>query len=122
LLGLTTLDEAGCASRGMDATTGRADQQSAQIVSVRNDNWLDVAVYVVSGSTRFRLGTVNGISSATFRVAGQFGAAGPVQLLIDPIGATRGYLTEPISAMPGQRIELKVGSPLSMSTVAIWTR
>lgn len=112
---------AGCASRG-GRSNGWTESRSGQVVTVRNDNWLDVAIYLVKGVSRFRLGTVRGASSETFRIQDEPNAATPVRLLADPIGSQQRYLTEPIVVSPGQRIELRVGSPIAVSTVAIWDR
>jgi len=92
----------------------------ARSVTVRNDNWLDVVIYAVRGSARFRVGTVGGSSTQTFRLPAQAISGGSeVQILADPIGATRGYVTDPVVLGPGQRLELQVGSPISISTFAI---
>jgi hypothetical protein len=106
---------AACAARGAGA--GSAGQQSSQLV-VQNDNWLDVVVYLVHGTARIRMGTVTGLGHATFRIKQGVVATESARLLVDPIGASRGYLTDAITVMPGQRIELRVGSPLNFSTVS----
>ena len=120
VLALVTIDASACASRGaqMGSGVGSTAQVAEQMVTVQNDNWLDVVVYVVNGSARARVGTVSGLSRATFRVQGGVISTSSARLLIDPIGTSRGYLTEAINVMPGQRIELRVGSQLSLSTVS----
>ena len=119
MLALVTIDASACASRGAPVGSGVPSmaQEAEQMVTVQNDNWLDVVVYVVNGSARARVGTVGGLSSATFRVKGGLMSTTPARLLIDPIGTSRGYLTDAITVMPGQQIELRVGSQLSLSTV-----
>ena len=91
-------------------------------VTVRNDNWLDVNVYVVHGPSRFRIGTVSTSTSRTFRLPREGGGASPLQILADPIGENRQYITDPVVLTPGQWLEVKVGSPLSLSSFAIWNR
>jgi len=119
MLALVTIDASACASRGAPVGSGVPSmaQEAEQMVTVQNDNWLDVVVYVVNGSARARIGTVGGLSRATFRVKGGLMSTSPARLLIDPIGTSRGYLTDAITVMPGQQIELRVGSQLSLSTV-----
>jgi len=108
---------AACAARGAGAGAGSASQQSSQLV-VQNDYWLDVVIYLVHGTARIRMGTVTGLSHATFRIKQGVVSTESARLLVDPIGASRGYLTDAITVMPGQLIELRVGSPLNFSTVS----
>jgi hypothetical protein len=122
LLALATVQAAGCARKSKTPLANGAEPYPDGVVSVQNDNWLDVVVYAVNGSTKFRLGAVNGISSGTFRLTSSLSPTGSVRLLVDPIGAPKGYMTDAITIAPGQRIELRVGSPLNMSTVAVWNR
>jgi hypothetical protein len=90
-------------------------------VVVRNDNWLDVVIYAVHGSSRFRVGTVGGSSTTTFRLTGEAAnGATPLQILADPIGSRSTYVTDPVTLSPGQRLELQLGSPISISTYAIF--
>ena len=119
VLALVTIDASACASRAGPMGSGVASTAHVeQMVTVQNDNWLDVVVYVVNGSARARLGTVSGLSRATFRIKDGVISTSSARLLIDPIGTSRGYLTDAINVMPGQRIELRVGSQLSLTTVS----
>jgi len=117
VLALVTMEAAmgACAARGAGA--GSASQQSSQLV-VQNDYWLDVVIYLVHGTARIRMGTVTGLSHATFHIKQGVVSTESARLLVDPIGASRGYLTDAITVMPGQLIELRVGSPLNFSTVS----
>jgi hypothetical protein len=90
-------------------------------VIVRNDNWLDVVIYTVHGSSRMRVGTVGGSSTTTFRLTGEVAnGATPLQILADPIGSRSSYVTDPVTLSPGQRLELQIGSVISTSTYAIF--
>ena len=113
-------------------TTGCASKRSghhgwsntdAPSVTVRNDNWLDVAVYLVRGASRFRIGTVRSTSTETFRLpAGSHSGGTPLRIMADPIGASQGYLTDPVVLGPGQRLELMVASQINVSSFAVWDR
>jgi hypothetical protein len=109
-----------CASNrgpaGVDWTAG----SSAPTVTVQNDNWLDVVVYILRGPSRFRIGTVRATSTETFRLKSD-GTAGllPVRLMADPIGSNLGYVTDPIVIGPGQRLELRVAGAINTSTYSI---
>jgi hypothetical protein len=90
-------------------------------VIVRNDNWLDVVIYAVHGSSRIRVGTVGGSSTTTFRLTGEAAnGATPLQILADPIGSRSTYVTDPVTLNPGQHLELQLGSVISTSTYAIF--
>jgi hypothetical protein len=92
------------------------------IVTVKNSNWMDVDVFAVRGTARSRVGSVTGLSTATFRVPVDYAPDGSLQLLVDPIGSDATYLTEKIAVNPGQRVELTVTSVLRMSTFSVWSR
>jgi hypothetical protein len=97
-----------------------AARDAAPLVTVRNDNWLDVVIFAVHGSSRFRVGTVAGSSTHTFRLTGDAAnGSTPLQILADPIGSRSTYVTDPVTLSPGQRLELQVGSTLSISTYAV---
>ena len=112
--------------------TGCAAKRSGQVglanadapsVTVQNDNWLDVAVYLVRGASRFRIGTVRSTSTETFRLpAGAHSGGSPLRIMADPIGASQRYLTDPVVLAPGQRLELRVASPINVSSFAVWDR
>jgi hypothetical protein len=111
----------GCTRNRPGTQLGSSGGEPPASVTVQNDNWLDVAVYVVRGTSRFRIGTVTSTSRQTFRLPleGSIGAL-PLQILADPIGANRQYLTDPVTLSPGQRLEVRIGSPINLSSFAIW--
>ena len=110
----------GCVSRQKSGPVSWVDAPSPPTVTVQNDNWLDVAVYLIRGGARSRIGTVRSISSETFRLTGENAGAIPVQILADPIGSNARYMTDPVVLGPGQRLELRVGSPIAVSTFSVW--
>lgn len=89
-------------------------------VEVRNDNYLDVTVYVMRDGMSYRLGDVTGSSSATLEIPpSQVLAALGIRLLVNPIGSRGAYLSEPIMANPGDTIALRVASVLRMSSWSV---
>jgi hypothetical protein len=120
LLGVT--GAAACASNRTPAPMSWTDTATPPSVTVQNDNWLDVVVYVVRGASRFRIGTVAATSSATFKLSPAAAGFTPVQVLADPIGSSARYMTDPVVIGPGQRLELRVGSPINISSYSIWNR
>lgn len=91
-------------------------------VTVNNSNYLDVDVFAVRGTSRSRIGSVTGLSSATFLLPVHYAADGNLQLLVDPIGSNATYLTDKIAVNPGQHVELTVTAVLRMSSYAVWSK
>lgn len=113
---------AACA-RGRQLQGGGLAGNGAPTMKVQNDNWLDVVIYIVRGAARFRVGTVGGNSSQTFSLSAAHDlGSSPLRIMADPIGSNNRYLTEPILLGPGQLLEVKVGSPISISSFAVWNR
>jgi len=92
------------------------------VVTVNNSNYLDVDVFAVRGTTRSRVGSVTGLSSATFSLPTHYAPDGSLQLLVDPIGSSATYLTDKIALGPGQHLELTVAAILRMSSYSVWSK
>jgi hypothetical protein len=117
---LGALLSSACATNRVSEQQLMADRNAAPKMTVRNDNWLDVVIYAVHGTSRVRVGTVAGSSTQTFRLTSETAnGATPLQILADPIGSASKYITEPVTLSRGQRLELQVGSTISISTFAI---
>lgn len=109
-----------CASGANRASTG---VDSAPVsLSVTNQNWLDVDVFVIRGTTRYRLGAVGGNSSAMLRIPSSLIARGEVQLMADPVGSNDVYVSDLIPVAPDQSLQLTVAPRMRMSTYAVWMR
>ncbi|HEX8691834.1 MAG TPA: hypothetical protein VF746_05415 [Longimicrobium sp.] len=119
-----------CASSGAGGSLTPADaparaQASPATVKVENRNWQDVVVYAVreGSGVRARLGMVTSMSTQTFRIPRHMLAAGDnIRLQVDPIGSTRGYVTEGILLRPGQQASFSVMNHLPMSTLSVLNR
>jgi hypothetical protein len=96
----------------------RADEPI--VIEVQNDNFLDVNVYVMPDGNWHRLGTVTGAGRATFEATrDMLSGTGTFRLLVSPIGSRDAYLSEDILAMPGDRVRLRVGGVLRMSSWSV---
>ncbi|HEX5075795.1 MAG TPA: hypothetical protein VFW03_21465 [Gemmatimonadaceae bacterium] len=113
------IDAAGCASHHRSAPVPPPEPVE---VTVNNSNYLDVDVFAVRGTSRARLGSVTGLSTATFLVPVHLAADGNLQLLVDPIGSNATYLTDKIAVGPGQHVELTVTAILRMSSYSVWSK
>ena len=111
---------AACAS-GASRISSRAELQPISL-TVTNQNWLDVNVFVVEGNSRFRVGQVGGNGSAMLSIPSSLVVNGQVRLLADPIGSSDTYMTDMISVAPDEKVQLTVAPRMRMSSFAVWTR
>ncbi len=113
----------GCATGGTLSYRSVADRQTA--VSIRNDNWSDVKVYLVdaSGGMPVRLGTIT--SMTTLRVplrgavASQLRLHGSLRFQIRPFASRSSYLTDALMMSPGDVMHLTVANQLRLSTLVV---
>lgn len=115
----TALLLSACA-RANRASTG-ADLPPVPL-TVTNQNWLDVNVFVIRGTSRYRLGAVGGNSSATLRIPSSIIVRGELQLMADPVGSNDVYVSDLIPVAPDQQVQLTVAPRMRMSTYAVWVR
>ncbi len=100
----------------------------ATAVRIRNNNWQDVKVYLVSanGSRPVRIGTVTSFSTIVIPmrgpIASQALSQGSLQFLIRPIGSNVRYTTRAILVNPGNVTELTVANRLEFSTLMVRSR
>jgi hypothetical protein len=112
---------AACAPSAMSGGGNPKAEYTPATVSVENQNWSDVTVYLVQGSSRIRLGMVTSMGSASFRVPrGMEAYAGQLRLLADPVGSSHMFLSEAVQIRPGQRVALQLGNNLNVSFVSVW--
>ncbi len=113
----------GCAQQATSFETGIRAEQTA--LRIRNDNWLDVKVYLVSesGASPVRVGTVSAASSSVIRLRGpvlqEIRNRGTVRFLIRPIGSRASYTTQAMLVHPGDQMQLSVANRLTFSTVFV---
>ena len=85
---------------------------------VKNENFLDMDVFVVSQGVATRLGTVTGNASRDFMVDGSLAAQG-LSIVATPIGGNGRAGTGSLAVTPGQTIDFTIGSILRNSRVFI---
>lgn len=114
----------GCASASgtsdnpFATSRSRAPRDGPVEVRVENNAYLDMHIYVVYGAGQQRsLGMVTGLTRRTLVIPTQvIQTLSGIQLLADPIGTDRGFLSQPILAYPGQRVRFTIQNLLSLST------
>jgi hypothetical protein len=78
-------------------------------VTVDNQNFLDMDVFLIRGGQRLRLGMVPGLSSRMLMVRPEvIGYGTEVQFELHPIGGRGNPLSETISVRPGDVIHLTI--------------
>ena len=88
-------------------------------LEVDNQNYLDVVVFGLQDHTTTRIGSVTGLSSATFTIPHRLLVLGRVRLLVDPVGSPVAYLTDEVMVNPGDILELRVASVIRMSSWSV---
>jgi len=97
------------------------DPRPAAVVRVTNQNWQDVDVFIVQSGIRQRLGMVAAMGTARYTVPRRFNAAAnAIRLMVDPVGGTRGYLSQAVLVRPGQEVDLRIHLQIGLSNVAVW--
>jgi len=88
-------------------------------IHVRNENFLDMNVAVVSNGVSRRLGLVAGNSAADFKVDWAVANGQGIALTATPIGGRGVAGSGSLSVSPGQVVEFKIGSVLRQSTAMV---
>jgi hypothetical protein len=115
------LSTVACATGGPGrAGGGLRGEESAQ-VEVKNNNWANIAVYLVRSGMRTRLGMVTSMKTEIFRIPrALLGGTEDVRLVADPIGSSEVYTTPAVQVWPGQTVALTLENHLAISSVAVW--
>ncbi|HEX6309456.1 MAG TPA: hypothetical protein VFZ69_14765 [Longimicrobiales bacterium] len=109
----------GCAT-GYETARSESLDAGPTTVEVTNHNWSDMNIYLVVDGTRQRLGTVMSQNRGTFRIPSfVLAASGRVQLLADPIGSNRAYLSAPLILRVGQQVVWQLENSIQLSSLLI---
>lgn len=112
---LTVLMLCGCATT--NTTMGTKNERDAIVVHVENYNWGNAVVYVMRGSSKIRIGSVNTGQRQELYVPSAYVVMGSLQFYVRFIGARYTLITEPIAIYPGQHANLVIRNYLPSSTV-----
>lgn len=99
------------------AQEGAQNEPAPLTVHVENHNWLDMHVYASRAGGPLRsLGMVTSMSSGTFRLPEDLAMAGTdLRMVVDPIGGSGIYVSQPLLASPGGEIVITVQNTLALS-------
>lgn len=120
LLAVAASGVSGCARAGRGAALGNpVSADSGVTLVVRNDNFSDVDVWVISYGLPTRLGVVMGSSSQRFQLDPTVTLAPDLRFVATPIGGNGRANSGPVVVQPGQTIEFRIGLRLRLSTVSV---
>lgn len=101
---------AACASGGEDGYDAGPRGHYATLI-VENDNTSNVTVYALRSGSRQRMGSVNGLSTASFQIRRtMLSGGGELNVGIHPLGSNRMYTAYPIYVDESDVIEVRVSS------------
>ncbi len=90
------------------------------LLSVTNDNWLDVHLYLVRDGEPFSLGVVTGPGNQVLDLPSLATIpGGRVQILALPIGGVADFLSPEVTVNPGDVVHLTVANNLDLSTLTV---
>jgi hypothetical protein len=112
---------AGCGGRHNVEDEPDADPNAPTPLTVTNNNWLDVVVYVFHDGEATRVATVTAATTANyFLPPWMLGHSRTIRLIGHAVGSNGNISTELIHIQPGQFIEWRLESDLSRSSVAVY--
>jgi hypothetical protein len=108
---------AGCSRHQVD--TGEDYRPDPIPVHVRNENFLDMNVYVVASGVARRLGMVTGNGAGDFKIGWSVANGQSIVLRAVPIGGNGSVTSQALTVGEGQEIEFKIASSLRQSTAIV---
>ncbi len=107
---------ASCASAPSATPDENAAPEDAVIVEVVNNSMADVDVFVLSSTTRQRVGRVDSLDSGTLEIPRELWAVGSFRIQAVPLGMSGAYATGGIQAQGGDRVKLTLEADPSLSS------
>src|SRR5262245_66376901 len=110
-----------CAKRTYHTSAGEVEtaEPKSLLLSVENENFYDMNVYVVSGALGTRVGMVSGNSRGSFVINRSLFPTGEARFVALPIGGYGRGVSDMMSVYPGSRVEFRIGSNLALSHALI---
>lgn len=112
-----------CAPAAQQSGSSNTPAPNRTTLTVENNNFQDVTVYLIGGSTRTRLGTVTSMKQEEFRIP-QTLASGVADLVIEavPFGNGETYRSPTFQITPGSQVSLRVGQQMLLSNLRLYER
>ena len=91
------------------------------VLTVENNNWQDMTLYVLRDGTRIRLGSVTALSRAKFTLpSAAYAGTGELRIMADPLGSTQAWTSQPIHVMPGQELRFRLENNVQLSSYSVY--
>ena len=88
-------------------------------VHVRNENFLDMNVAVISGGVSRRLGQVSGNGVGDFTIAYSVAIGQSIAVRATPIGANTSYTSQNLNVGSGQLVDVRLAATLRQSSTVV---
>jgi hypothetical protein len=76
---------------------------------VDNQGFIDMDVFTLRSSQRFRLGTAPGVSKSSFTIPPSLvSGLTPLRFIADPIGGSRASVSQEITVAPGDTVVMTI--------------
>jgi hypothetical protein len=85
------------------------------LLSVKNDNFLDMDIYAVSSGLATRVGTATGLATARFALSPALWEAGDFRIVAAPIGGNGRASSGALAVHSGDQIDFTIASTLRQS-------
>ena len=110
-----------CASASQNHQPPIVPQLSAPAatVTVHNEQWADMRVYVIDGSAEYRLGTVTAMSSATFKVPKVISSPSELRFFAASLTSDESGSSEPVTVFAGSAVEFTIGQTRVLSSLFV---
>ena len=90
-------------------STGSAPSRAPATLSVENDAFSDLVIYVATQGTRQRLGIARGLTTTNFEIPRSVVAGSPtVRFLADDIGGSRPEVSQQTNIAPGDTVMMVI--------------
>jgi hypothetical protein len=100
---------AACRSAQQSDDLSPGPESLRTVVSVDNQGFLDMAIYVLDGTQRVRLGVAQGHSVTALIIPSHLvRSSAPLRFLCDPIGGNRAPVSDEIVVQPGDVVTLLI--------------
>jgi hypothetical protein len=104
-----------CGGQGQKPQSA-APAAPATEITIENNSFSTVDVFIVYNDQTFRVDQVFGVSTATVRMPRFVAPTGSIRALVDPLGSTYAYLSDPVSYLGNENFRLRIEEDLALSS------
>ena len=110
-----------CFSRVHRSSANAPDRDSELVLSVDNQNWSDVVIYIVHDGSRTRFLTVRAVSAAEETIPSRLiSSDASLALVAHRVGGSDDYLSPKLTVRNSKTVALTLAPKLTASSVGVW--